>query len=406
MKPKRIALWCLMFAQAAVCLSCERTAPQHPEPTAQTRTLPIPNQLDQLDPSLRALIERQVSVVEASPDNPMAYATLGLVYEANNLWTHARACYETAYAMNPDEPTAAHRAAIAAGANGDFAGTMAILREAAGRFPDFAPIHHRLGDALLKTGRFEEAGGAFEQAIASAPDHPAGYIGLGDVHIRLGHDEEAIKFLERAVKTDGRSKQARYLLGTAYRNVGRDQEAREQLGLGVNATTRFIPDAWSSRLRKYRVSTALAIESSETHRKAGRFRQAARVLEDALAFHPEEIDLLTRLGAVYLRLSQNEDALRVFLRADDIDSMSLPTCINLVTCYQRLQRHEEALAAADRAVKVGPAVWQAHYNRAAALARLERYDEAIEARDTARRLVPDDPAALEHIKRLQVQELP
>lgn len=398
MKRNHIALLGLAVATAAAPWSCTRSAPV-PE-----ATVPVPDQIEKLDSALVALIEQQLDVVRSAPRNAGAHATLGLIYEANNLWPEARQCYETAHALDPAEPMWAHHAAIAAGASGDFDGALALLREGTGVYPDFAPIHHRLGEALLRTGAFEEAVGAFQRTTATAPNHVAGYVGLGDVNLRLKRPERAIEFLEHAVKLDPQDKKARYLLGAAYRNVGRNDEARKLMILGSDGRTRFISDAWSARLHRYKVSLLVALETSAEHRAAGRMEAAMRVLEDAMAFHGDEVDLLSRLGAMYLEVLRTDDALRIFLRADEIDPSNLSICINLVTCYQRLERYDDALRVADRAVKLGPKVWQAHFNRAVALMRLERWNEARASLEAAQNLSPNNPAVLEQLDKLQQQE--
>lgn len=405
MKRNHIALIGLALALAAVLWSCTRSTPDEVD-RAATVSVPIPDQIDELDPALVELIERQLAVVRSAPRDAVAHATLGAIYEANNLWPQARQCYETAHALDPVEPMWAHHAAIAAGTSGDFDGALALLRSGAARYRDFAPIHHRLGDALLKAGAFEEAIGAFKRTTSTAPNHPAGYVGLGDVNLRLKHPEEAIVHLERAVKLAPQDKKASYLLGTAYRDVGRIEEARKLMTLGSDGRTRFISDAWSARLRQYKVSLLFALQTSAEHRASGRLEPALRVLEDAMAFHPDEVDLLTRLGAMYLEVLRTDDALRTFRRADQIDPTNLSTCINLVTCYSRLERFDDALAAADRAVGLGPKVWQAHFNRAVALLRLERWNEARASLEAAQKLSPNNPAILGRLDKLRRQEHP
>ena len=387
------------FAMTIPHGSCTRTAP------SPTITVPVPEKLEQLDPALITLIERQLRVVRSTPINARAHATLGAIYEANNLWPEARQCYETASTLEPGEPMWIHHAAIAAGTSGDFDAALALLRKGAERHPDFAPIHHRFGDALLRIGEFEEAGVAFERATATAPNYPVGYVGLGEVNLRLNRPNEAIALLERAVRLSPQDKKAKFLLGTAYREIGRDAEARELMTLGSDGRTRFLPDEWSTRFQQYKVSLAVALQTSAEHRAAGRLRLAVNVLEGALRYHSDDVELLSRLGAIYLEASRTDDALGVLLRADKIDSTNLSTCINLATCYQRLERYDEAISAADRAVKLDPSVWQAHYSIAVALLRLERWGEAKAAFESARELSPNNPTVLQQIENLQ-QEHP
>lgn len=199
----------------------------------------LSDQLAYLQPELVSLIEEHVGAVRDSPGNPRAHATLGLVYEANELWHEALACYEQARALQPGEPIWLHHAAIAAQHIGDYAAAMVLLREGAERFPGFAPIQYRLGDLLLGQGLVDQAARAFEQTIRSAPDQSAGYVGLADVKLRQDAYVDAADLLERAIHLNRTDVTAHYLLGRAYRGLGRQQKAQRQLALGANTGRLF-----------------------------------------------------------------------------------------------------------------------------------------------------------------------
>ena len=397
MSRKQLFAFLSALLAASVAWSCSRSMTSEGEVVGRTPSATIPENLQQLQPALVKLIKHQVEAVRAAPRNPSAHAALGLIYEANHLGPEARTCFEIAQSLQPDEPMWPHHAAIAAIASGDFDGALTLLRDAAARFPNFPPIQHRFGNALLKTAAYEEAAHAFDRIVRSAPGHCAGYVGLGDVNLRRGRYPEAIELLERAVGLEPGYKKAHYLLGMAYRAIGRDHDAREQLRLGVNAKTRYLEDAWGSKVGKYRVSVSTAIQTSAEHRSHGRIQQAIRVLEDALAFHHEDAELLTNLGTAYLETSETLDALRVFLQADKINPNNLSIPINLVTCYLRLHRVEDALRASDRAVNLGPEVWQAHYNRGVVLMELNRWEDARESLLAAVNLKPTEPGVYGHL---------
>ena len=175
----------------------------------------IPDGLEQLSPELVTLINRQVDAVKAEPRSAVQHATLGLVYEANSCWPQARACFQTATALQGDEPLWPYHAAIALRRAGDSQGALAWLRRYGTRFPGFAPLQQDLGNALLQAGAVEDAEAAFRRTIAAAPSEADGYVGLGEVKLRQGDYGQAAKLLEQAVQRDPQYKTARYLLGMA-----------------------------------------------------------------------------------------------------------------------------------------------------------------------------------------------
>ncbi len=234
-----------------------RQEPASPKPVLPEPASPkpvLPEQTDRLQPELLALIRAHVKAVRENPEDPKARATLGLVYEANELWVEALASYQQAVRLQPDEPMWVHHAAIAAQVLGEYATALPLLQDAAKRFPDFAPIQDRLGEVLLGQGRVEEAARAFEQTIRSTPQRCAGYVGLADVRLRQGAYEKAAALLEHALALTPRYATARHLLGLAYRGLGRDDEARQQLALGMNAKKRYLVDAWGARRADFIVS--------------------------------------------------------------------------------------------------------------------------------------------------------
>lgn len=348
--------------------------------TADSTTLQaVPDGFWDLRPELVTLIEQHLDIVREDPTNDAAHATLGLVYEANNLWPAARVSYGKAAALNPEQPMWLHHSAIAAVAAGDTAGAMALLRKAAERFPDFAPIQHRLGDLLLAGGDLDGATVAFDRTIAAEPDRCEGFVGLGEVKLRRGQPAEAVTALERAVELNPQYGPARVLLGSAYRALGRRDEAELLSQAVTNVRKRYLDDAWSAYLPKYRQSTQARVHRAEALLREGQTHQALQILEPLLTRNPDNVSVLGATSTAYLHLNRANEALRLLRHAEELDNRSSPVSVHLVRCYLQLDRTEDALREAKRGIEIAPERWLAHFTLGTVYLQMKEPQAAYDA---------------------------
>lgn len=357
-------------------------------------TVVLPSQLEGLDSALVALIERHAGAVQRSPRDARHHATLGLVYEANEMWSEAQACFETASRLAPDEVLWPYHAAIVQQRAANFHGALTRLREVASTYPDFAPAQHRLGEALVKVGDLVAAGRAFGQAVALAPHAPQALVGLAEVRIRQRDYAGAVPVLENALAMYPNYKMAHYLLGSAYRGLGRMEEATRELSLGVAAKRRYLPDATTSELRNYYTGLSVQFGRARDLVDVGRLPEAAGILERALASRPADARVMNNLANVYVRMGRNEKALDMLLHAEHLDDAYFPTFLNLAHRFLQMKQPADALIYADRAVALAPTLGHAHFQKGSVLLALQRNEEAHEALRTAVRLDTRDPKVL------------
>ena len=351
----------------------------------------VPNDWEQADPQFKAHASSYIWNVRESPREAGRHAELGLVYEANRYWQEAQTCFRNAVALDPDEPRAKHHLAIATQELGDLAGTLVLLRQLGKEHPNFPPGLHDLGNALLENGHGEEAEAAFARVIALAPDKPEGYVGLADAVLQRDDHARAAGLLEQAVRLKPNSGTARHLLGLAYQGLGRQADAEAQLRRGGNAAKQYMPDAWSRQLPKHATGIGRQIRRAMAFVNAGKYAKGAQLLETALQWHPDNIDIMNNLSITYLRDGQLLRAREVLLRAEQTDDTRYETQINLAVCHLRLDRSRDALKYAHRATKLAPKVAKTHDVKAWCLAE-ERLDErALDAWRTAVGLDPVNP---------------
>lgn len=356
-----------------------------------------PANMEALPDELQIFIDEHVKLVRANPRDARVRATLGLVYEANDLWPEARLSYMNATSLQKDEPMWPHHAAIAWLKTGDIKGAIEWMQTHASRFPTFAPMQHRLGIALLEAGKGETARAAFQRVIESQPRSPAGYVGLGDVRLQAGNADGAAKALEKAISLDPNDKKARYLLGRAYRAMGRLEEAERELTLGARAQTMVLPDVWSVQRTKYEVGVTGKKNRAATLLKEGKPAQAAAILERVRAAQPGDLDVLVNLGIAYLDAKEFDKAESVLLKAEEMDQSRFETYINLAACYRRMRRLPDALVYAERAVALSPKASQAHVTHGMILKQMQQYESALVALEAANRLKAGNPIVAQEL---------
>ncbi len=344
-----------------------------------------------LDPDVARLVRRSVAEAEAEPRSADRHGRLGMVYEANALWPEARASYAAAARLDPGEKLWRLHLGIASQQAGDVAEALRVYRQLAAEQPSFAPVHDRLGWLLLENGERDEALTAFERVIDAAPDSPAGHLGAATVARLEGDAATAVERLQRALELDPGHRGARYQLGLAYRDLGRQPESERALAAGLQAEIRPLPDPLSDQIAGYAVGLAARMERAEALRRAGRIAEAAKLLEAALATHPENLTLLNGLAAAHLSLGELGRARDLLSRALEVDATSVETHLNLAGWALAAKRPQLAIEYVDRALATAPRLARLHALRAQALVAERRLDEAIASLEEALRFEVRDP---------------
>ena len=92
---------------------------------------PEPDNLSNLEPDVRDLIQNQLARIADKPQVAREYAELAQIYEANELWSESRRAYELALQISPKQVNWKLHLAIAAREKGDFEKYQALLQELA-----------------------------------------------------------------------------------------------------------------------------------------------------------------------------------------------------------------------------------------------------------------------------------
>lgn len=350
-----------------------------------------PESREDLEPLLLELIDEHVATVEADPADASAHGTLGLVYEANELWALAHRSYANAAVLDPSDPVWLYRAARAEERTGSSDGAFAKYTDLATRFPRFAPARHRLGLRLLERGDLDGADRELRAALALRRSLPEPHAALAELCSIQGRFDEALAHAERAVELDGDYARARYVRGVALRGAGRPDDASADLSAGLNATTRSLPDRLTGRTAQFLVGMSVQSEVAAHLIETGRYDEAITLLRRALVDRPGDLVLGNNLSVAYQRNGQPQEAREILEKSVEAHPNHLPTLLNLAETYWKLRLHDEELRIARRAVQVDPHSGPAHFALAKAHLMLGNAREGVAAAEEALRYDTENP---------------
>jgi Flp pilus assembly protein TadD len=171
-----------------------------------------------------------------SPDEPLAWGTLGWTLWQQDKGAEARTDLEKAIALDPDLPELHNNLGSVAWGAGDQAAAEQQFREALRIQPGIAEWRLNLARVLATRGETAEARFQFEQALKLKPDFAEARLDygrlLGDQHDLRG----AIHELEAAVRLQPNLWRAHFELGMALGQSGDQRRAIEQLTQAANGS--------------------------------------------------------------------------------------------------------------------------------------------------------------------------
>jgi len=353
--------------------------------------VPVPADLEKLDPQLRDYLRLQLEWAKQNPVDPTRQATLGIVYAANLLWAEARRCFSNVTRIDPKEPLGHLYLAVAAQETGDYSGALQLFRQTAKLCSDFAPGYERLGTALLRAGNADEAGLAFQRLIKLAPDEWRGYAGLGEVKLRQNKLAEAAQFLEKARAIEPKARMINHLLGLTYRGLGRREEAEWELRAGLNAVQSPMPDAWGLIAPEFVRLLPQQIELASDYLSEGRPADVLRVLSEPAKYHPENLTVLEYLGQAHRSLNQFVQARRIAELMLSLNERSVDAHVLMADVCLDLDLKDEAMTHADRAVALEPDLARPYLVKADVIFAFGRTQEGLLARQEALKRDPQNP---------------
>ena len=315
---------------------------------------------------------------------------------------------------------------------------IAVIPDSASRTPVFAPAHYAEGFALLSSRRFREAMEQFRVALGTDPLHsdPAHLnpdVRAGAAAMRENRPAAAIQHLEAAVAALAESSEAHRLLGLAYRAGTRPQDSirhlrnavrlaphDERAGVALGAilteagnlaeaehvlrqTIEAVPASGVARwslavvydLQNRGVDALSTLEEvlalpivagkatvhwriAQLAHRLQEYEQVIAALAQRARLLPNEPEAHRDLGAVFLRLGRDDEALTEFLMALSLGGEDAATVSAIGRIHLAAERLDAAERSLRRAVELNPTNSEARYALGNTLIRMGKTSEGMQ----------------------------
>ena len=130
------------------------------------------------------------------------------------------------------------------------------------------------------------------------------------------------------------------------------------------------------------------------------FVLAERLYKNLLKKHPENIDLLHELAAMYARCGQYESACVEYERILAANPDDYKALLHLGGIYRHLHRYTDSVDVLDKALRINPGDMQIYYNLGSTYNLMGNYQEALDCFSTVIDTNPGDILAYNHLGRI------
>lgn len=285
-----------------------------------------------------------------------------------------RAVLDEALELDPQSPAAQVLHARLVELPRDPAAAEDRARSALTRDPFLVSGWQLLGDVLEGTGRTAEALAAFREGLERNPDDAELHARLGLALARGGGGGEAEAHLQEALRLSGEERpEIRVTLGAWLAEHGRFEEAQREYEKAL-AIQPDNPAALNNR--------AIALY------RTGRLEEAEGVLSELVERHPRHADAFNNLAAIALDRRRFAVAAERARQALDVNPRMAEAWNNLGLAQSNLEAVDEARKSFETALELSPEYWQARLNLGALLGRDGEPRAAADLLDRVIRQVP------------------
>lgn len=336
------------------------------------------------------LIKPQIQAIESSPGDAELHGTLGLMYEANEIWEPAIRSFQNACDIDPGNSlwqVHLHRCRLAHGSSSGERDRLEVLLP---RFPADAPFNYALGSLRLEDGDFSGARELLDRSLQLQTGEPATHLALSRLELLQGNAERALFHAEQAmIKAPGQPA-VRQAKGLALQALGKRDQAALELEMGKGARPLQFPDEGMRKLSGYFATPQKQINLSSDLIQVGQHQRAVQLMLRVLSLEPGNRDALNTLAIALQKLKRYEEALEKLQLARKSDPDYFPTYINLAVLHLEMNRPERSIEPARKAVKIAPENSVSHRLLGMGLVRTGSYAEALTSFEESLRLQPDN----------------
>lgn len=167
--------------------------------------------------------------------------------------------------------------------------------------PIHSDAHFKLGILYEKSAEYEQAEEHLKVAIKSNSLDVDAYVALGKLLLQGERLLEAEELCNDALRMIGDQNPHIFLiLAVVYENVGKCEESLEKYNAVMKTQGR---------------SSTYLIKCSRLHGRLSKYKEALKLVDEALKQEPKDFDALMLRGGILLALGRTEEASKVFAQA-------------------------------------------------------------------------------------------
>ncbi|HUK35187.1 MAG TPA: tetratricopeptide repeat protein [Vicinamibacterales bacterium] len=227
--------------------------------------------------------------------------------------------------------------------------------------PSSVPGHYLRGMALQATSQYDEAIKAYQRVLQLEPSAVPAQIQLGAVYLANNDPAPAVEYLDQAIKAQPNLWPAHFVLAQALVRLNKVVRAEPEVGLLLRATPNspdvqmlvgqvyYLKHDYAHAREAY--TRALQLAPGSAHPLAGLLtldfaenkKDAARTrVQEQLKAKPDDPDVLTLAGVLFLQLNDGKSAEAAFRHLLEIDPSNLQAYSGLGNLYLDEGRLDEA----------------------------------------------------------------
>ena len=277
--------------------------------------------------------------------------------------------------------------------------------------PENMDYLNALGDLYVKNSEDNVALGYYKEIVRLQPQNVVALNSLGAIYRRLKMYDESISVLERAVMCESSNVQTYYNLGFTYKLMEnfddaiqcfttvveenpRDVLAFNHMGT-IYATERKHAEAVACYLKGLKVDPnhpVLHLNLAKSYDKLGEFIKAQAEYEAALRSKPGWLEAIENYSDLLLRKNKTKTASEIVKKALHLNPKDAAMHTKLGDVYCRQDNYDEAETEYNVALAIKPDYTKAMSGLAGTYETTGRLDEALELAERMEVVAPQDAA--------------
>jgi tetratricopeptide (TPR) repeat protein len=357
-------------------------------------------------PAIRAQIDQALAEARAHPRDAKAVGTLAMTLHAYQQYDTAARVYSRAHLLEPQNFDWLYLLANVQMAQGAFDAAAKSFEAALELKPQDLASELRLAESLAANASWDEAGALYKRLLNEHRDFAQAWYGLGRVEAAKGDHAAAADSYAEACRLFPSYGAAHFALAAELRRLGKPAEAETQLAeYAKNVTTEPpLDDPLFERIHGLNHSTTAHLQRGAELEKAGKFEDAIREHEAALATDPNNVQVHVNLIGLYGRAGNAAKATEHFEAATRLNPGRSDAWYDYGVLLFGERKYAEAEQAYRRALEINPDYAEAHNNLGALYEQQGRLDDAAREFRAAVADRPDYPLARFHLGRILVNQ--